>query len=696
MDLPSVFIESIMDVVKRLMPGAGEPLCLIQEVLSSHNVRFKQLPASQLSQAPSSRLAPGAYLFPGSKSQFNQALYLSQTTGKTLSAMAYSKATTCARIGKDMAEQLLLSVLNLNGGETLVLWKLEEREGSMFPMLEMSVFPRYTKELIWTVCGSLDARFKATVSSVVPVLSTTEASKAIQVLLLSKDFKQAKETNIPSGVSYLVVLSDDQEPEESRWKRFPLKIDVTGILAFRIYFSLDDAAVTAQGHFRNAAKALIAELNPRLQVGYFNYSSGSHQIQLTLKLHYHSLSRADLPPSVQAYFEACVLQYQWTARALAVLHQDMQLAHHSLSQVSDYADLASDELQEFQWTRLKGNAELLHVLAASELPHLLPRPIYRSQAGKISVKSSRQLLPLSHYIEKYPLIAGKLLRLLLELYTCLVPVEVFPTLDMIFCKHNCSMPLRIVPGVGLHRDKSRFLGELVAFGLVKLANSVYSSSTGDITELNWSYFETPLPCEVNEIVLAALGGQKCLLYRLPEEPTPSFASNYNLYTSLLGQSQTHPNPLLGWTQGPGSIFYLCERYDSEFTPCTLPVLSKAARELQRLHTAGYCHWFLSPVTIRAHGVLVLPCLSPALSPLVCSFLPEYCQAYVAPEVKCYLREGLPVTDRFAADVYSLCQVLASFDLSNALRAVVARGRCEDWRLRPILSEVMEELSLGNR
>lgn len=677
-----------MDVIRRLVPEASERLFLIQETLGIHNVHYKQLPTSLLAQTPSHRLTSGAFVFPGSKFHFNHTIYLSETRGRTLLAVAYSKSTIRAVIGKE-TEQLLLSILNANAMEIVVLWKLEERKDSVFPVLEMALFPPYTKELIWAACGTLDDRFKATVSSIAPVLNSTEVAKVVQTFLHNKGFRKVKEASIPAGVSYLVVMLDDQKPEESQWKRFPLKIDITDILAFRIYFSLNDAAVTAQGHFRNAAKTLIAELNPKLQVGYFNYSSSSNQIQLTLKLHHHSLTPADLALSVGAYFDTCVLQYQWTVRALAVLHQDMQRADHSLSQVSDYADLVSEEVQEFQWTRLEGEVLLLQELAASELPYLLPRPFYRSRAGKVSVKTSPQLLPFSHYVEKYPLIAGKLLRLLLELYTHLVPVEVFPTMDMVFCMHNCSMPLRIVPGVGLHRDKSRFLGELVAFGLAQLSNLNDFSPAGDITELNWSYFETPRPCEVDGMMRADLGGQRCLLYPLKEEPNVSFSTDYSLYTSLLGQIQTYPNPLLGWTKGPRH--YLCERYDSELTPCTVPVLSKAARQLQQLHTAGYCHWFLSPVTIRVDGVLVLPCLSPRFSSLVCSVLPECCLAYLAPEVKRYLKEDLPVTDGFAADVYSLCQLFASASLSRALRAVVDRGKCEDWRFRPTLDEVMKEL-----
>lgn len=700
------------------------PPCQVRELLDRYTVRYKQLP-DYPNSAPSSRVPPGAYVFPGSRSDFNHVIYLTERS--PMLAVAYSKNTVFAAAHQGDTERALANILNVNATEPLAIWKLEDRDGWLYPVLEMSLFQSIyvhssLQDLIWSACGTLDALYKATllsITSVVLAYNSTEVAKQVKAYLQQLGYKKIKESSIPAGISFLVVMSSDEEPEETKWKRFPMKIDVTGILAFRIYFSLEDAAVTARGHFKNPAKLLIAELNSLLPIGYFNYSSGSDQIQLTLKLHYKTLCTADLAASVKAYYEACVLQYKWTAAALAALHEDAEKAICSLSEVSRYKDLLNEEMQgEFQWIRAeRGQGQLIKRLEESELPYLLQRPIYRVEAGEMRVKTSRFLLPIGRFTEKYPLVTGHLMQLLLELYHNMVTIEVFPTLDMIFCQSNCSMPLRIVPHATFHSDKSLFLAEIVAFGLQQLGNVENLAIIDDIVELNWGYLDKPSRFEADGMVVATLGEQRCLLYPLSKSPATSlFARNYCCYKSLLGHLKDYPNPLQGWTEAPADLcnaedpldsqYYMCERYDYELTTLTaLSVVSKAAKELEQLHAAGYCHWFISPVTIRTAGnqeiAIVLPCLSPAFSSFIFSFLPEQGRAFIAPEVRRYLSEGVTVADPYSADVYSLCRVISSHfgvllestSALGALRDLVIRGTNEKSRLRPLLREVISQLRI---
>jgi hypothetical protein len=193
------------------------------------------------------------------------------------------------------------------------------------------------------------------------------------------------------------------------------------------------------------------------------------------------------------------------------------------------------------------------------------------------------------------------------------------------------------------------------------------------------------------------------------------------------------NPFQGWTEAPldfecdpantttfeSTIYYLCEQYNYQLWhgDALIPTLIQVSYTLETLHGSNFCHWFVSPMTIRkarkgylvhqgdlsggepADTTLVLPCITPIFSSFISSIIPKKCQIYIAPEVKRYLNEGIPVSNIFAADVYSVCQVIYSHfgtllekkEELRALREVVARGRGENPVLRPTLREVVRRV-----
>ena len=83
--------------------------CLVQTILDSHSVRYKQLPASYLPQAPSARLTVGTFMFPGSRSEFNHILYLAETS-RNLLTVAYSKNTVYATVDRAVQGTVLLKL----------------------------------------------------------------------------------------------------------------------------------------------------------------------------------------------------------------------------------------------------------------------------------------------------------------------------------------------------------------------------------------------------------------------------------------------------------------------------------------------------------------------------------------------------------------------------------------------------------
>jgi hypothetical protein len=604
-----------------------------------------------------------------------------------------------------------------------------------------------SEEVILKGCGTLDVLYKAKASALTPLLLTdsSEVGRKVKDFLEATGFKKVKESAIPSGRSYLVVMSSDEEPEESKWKRFPMKIDVTGILAFRIYFSLDDAAVTGKGHFLQAAKSLIAKLNAILPVGYYNYASGSNQIQLTLKLHYKTLSAADLSTSIRAYYDACILYYKGTVASLGMLHRDVEKKNESISEITEYFKQVQEDMQgEYQWKRLEyaGNKaqenldmQLLEALSNNlELaPYLHPKPMYKSEARGVYVKVSSKQLPVKECAEQFPHMQYYLYQLILELFDLLCPVDIYPTMSMLYCSSMSPLQLRIVPDKGILRDRTEFLQHFSQLGLsiATIMETSLNLANSELFNINWDLFEVPLWTGLETTMLAKidLGQQTCFLYRISIDRSPkkpSFTVNYSNYKSQMGTLKANPNPLQGWTEGRLDIlettdlestsnmhYFLCERYDYVIWKgnALFSTLRQVASAIQDLHSMGYCHWFISLLTIRQQNrdrgdasagpdtVLVLPTLTPAYSGFIDSFIPRKYKDFIAPEAKQHIKEGIPVYDLFAADVYSFCRVileklqksLERVEL-QALREVVTRGSSTDWRLRPSLSDVIARLN----
>lgn len=721
---------------------------LLQAVLDSHHVRYKRFSQADPLQTPSSRLLRNTFAFPGSKSNFNHVLFVAEVRPHVLLAVAYSK-NTVQTSGK---EELLGRLLELNASESTALWKLEERRESVFPVLEMTIWlcggEGRKEDLVWKGCGGLDVLYKSKVATLTPMLllDTNEVGRKVRDFLEATGFKKVKESSIPFGRSYLVVMSSDEEPEESRWKRFPLKIDVTGILVFRIYFSLDDAAVTGKGRFPAAAIHLLARLNSILPVGYFNYSSGSNQIQLTLKLHYKTLSAADLTTSIKAYYDASIVHYKGTVPSLGTLYGDVEGANRSISEITSYFQLVQEDMQgEFHWVRLnyadkepQTELDLLQILANRQemTPYLLPKPIYKQDHRGVYVKVSRQLTQVVEYGRKNLQMQGYLYQLILPLFDTLAQIGIFPTINMIFCSATSPIQLVLVPGKGLHRNREQFLSDLAETGIgtLSLEKSTTNFSDSESIRMDWNLFEVPTRTSLDGILLSkvGLGSQDCLLYLLQESPRkPAFASDFANYTSARGRLESYPNALQGWTEAPqllaslekptdldetagseetaasdtslGPQYYICERYEYMMWRGNeiVQTLCQVGSNLQTMHSEGYCHWFISPLTIRQHYrgggevVVVLPTLQPAFSAFIYSFIPAFYRKFIAPEAKKQIKEGILVESLFAADVYSLCRVIASkLKVSSALPALqetVARGLSEDWRERPALSEVNDLL-----
>jgi len=291
---------------------------------------------------------------------------------------------------------------------------------------------------------------------------------------------------------------------------------------------------------------------------------------------------------------------------------------------------------------------------------------------------------------------------------------------MLYCQVTPAPRLFIVPGAELHFDGDRFSNEMIGFMEdLSTEKSTLDSSQGC---LNSDYFDLPVRTDLSGIVISKIrmGAENCLMYRIHISPrTVTFTRWYQLYTSMQESIDLKKNPLLGWTESSlfeqeeeevsgAPIYYLCERYDYSIWRGELTIhdILQVATTLEALHKDQFCHWFVSPLTIRhsRKGIgpdiaLVLPCIAPYFSSFISSVIPKPCRKFIAPEVKRYIKEGISVRDILAADVYSLCQVIyeklkasleSRVELTDLLE-VVTRGRAENPELRPALREVFARL-----
>jgi hypothetical protein len=309
------------------------------------------------------------------------------------------------------------------------------------------------------------------------------------------------------------------------------------------------------------------------------------------------------------------------------------------------------------------------------------------------------------------------------LFDILCQIDIFPTLDMLYCLPVSPLQLRIVPGKGLHRKKAKFLQEFSQSGLIILPSTETTTDVSDfqLIKVDWESFEETL--HPKTLMKICLRKQECLLININKSPKkPSFAINYNNYMSLIGKLEHNPNPLQGWTEtsldtqetielgsASSTQYYLCERCDYMVWHgnALFSTLRQVACAIQNLHDMGYCHWFINPLTIRQRAgaftdpdtVLVLPALTPAYSRFIYSFIPNEHREFIAPEVKRHIKEGSSVDNLFAADVCSFSKIIIAKLMGTqekvelgALREAAARGSNTDWQLRPPLSELSAHLA----
>ena len=152
----------------------GSATAHLQAVLDSRSVHYRRFSQAEMLQTPSPRLLPNTFAFPGSKSDFNHILFVVEVRPNVLLAVAYSKSTVQTSIKERESEELLLKLLDLNASESLALWKLEQRRGSLFPVLEMEIWllggEEWKRDLVWKGCGTIDVLYKAKVASITPLL----------------------------------------------------------------------------------------------------------------------------------------------------------------------------------------------------------------------------------------------------------------------------------------------------------------------------------------------------------------------------------------------------------------------------------------------------------------------------------------------------------------------------------------------
>ena len=304
---------------------------LVLSALQDNSVPYQPTTALPGTDIPSSPLS-WCLAYPGS--DFPQ--LLSILSPNCILLVAYSKSL---QFPIQQSAKLLLDLQDLNAKGKICLWKLQNKEGSCYPLAQMRLFlsscEESAKTQIWTACGLIDKEFKDNTSKyrLGQTLTILSLSSRVKDFLSRAGFGNIKESAIPHGRSLLVIAANDLEAEGSAIKRFPIKVDITaGIIAFRVYFSMNDAVLTTTEPFRTAVLQLIAQLNWLLPVGYYNFASGSHQLQLTLKLHYRCLCLEDLEFSIKAYYDSVVSGYMATVKAVASLYRQSVTERRSESE----------------------------------------------------------------------------------------------------------------------------------------------------------------------------------------------------------------------------------------------------------------------------------------------------------------------------------------------------------------------------
>jgi len=694
---------------------------LVTGVLEAKSVRYKSLSA-QLCEFPCSRLRDRAVVFPGSQSALTHVLYVGVLERNVLLIVAYSKYLRCA---KEDRPETLQKVLEINQNESGCIWRLEKRNETECLLAEMTLHlsqnPASAKTQLWSACANLDLLFKKNGPNLgkIQLVTATSVVSKVRDFLTKLGFQRIKETQIPNGCSLLVVLSNDELSESSPFRRFPLKVDITGILAFRIYFSISDAAVTATEPFRTAVKQLLPQLNWILPVGYYNYSTQSNQIQLTLKLHYKLLPIEDLDTCIKAYYDCVISGYNNTVKAIASLYEQCQRSKVEVEDVFLYLTLVEEEARggvyleqvEYRAEEKAQQVEDLKLVGTlisdpATARYFLPSPYFLSDI----TNSIYRKIPINSYVSTefcthFPMLRSQFCIQIASLCDRLRAVGVFPTMEMV--QASSDLRLVIVPGKGFHSEPTRFLREcLEIFTKAEVGEEIDENSEYFLDLRSFSDFNTKKNTQKCQVVQAYIGSERYYLHPLRDVPS-GFAVLLAGYRSRLSLVLEVENTLAGWTkndkiehklpiQGSG---YICERAKLGLWTCQNPLQEsyQLLLLLEELHNSGNFHLFLSFGSIRkdqksSRLALILPCLDLVFADLLDSFLGQQWAEFQAPEVQAYLACGQPLESPKKADIYSLCTVVRAVlgkigEGFRGLDDLLRRGTSSDPQIRPQLLDL---------
>ena len=133
----------------------------------------------------------------------------------------------------------------------------------------------------------------------------------VRQFLQEMGYTDIRERDTSHGKSLLVCAClNPLSLESPEYNNFPIKVDITNILVFRIYLSYNNAAETfPHNAWRNYMQDCVARWNQDLPVGYWNYSSNSNQVQMTIKLNYKLLQSDALRNSVASIYDYICTEY---------------------------------------------------------------------------------------------------------------------------------------------------------------------------------------------------------------------------------------------------------------------------------------------------------------------------------------------------------------------------------------------------
>jgi len=689
----------------------------VTSLLHDKAVTYTPISALSASDIPSSCLKNWGVTYPGSASDLPSRQFLTLENNR-------ATLTVCSRqleFPRNEGRKVLFQLLDFNTSETQCFWVLEEREERCFPYARMTLILSanevHAKQQIWLACGLIDRLFREgsrrlrTAQSLTPL----EIGRMVKSIFAMKGFTKIKETQIPYGHSVLVIAANELESESSTTKRFPIKVDVTGILAFRIYFSIRDAAVTATEPFRTAVKQLLPQLNWILPVGYYNYSTQSNQIQLTLKLHYKLLSIEDLETSIQAYYDCVISGYNDTVKAIASLYE--QSKRENVEHVDVYSHMAfvgeetrGDFYLEKSSLGLEEQFELkkeLKVLLANRdlVAFFLPNPCYFCEVSSaFYFKTSQNLSRFAEFVTNSFSLRSLLYSKILALFMQLRPVGLFPELENVYVSNDFS--LVILPNRRFHTDSTRFLRECFElFEMIGSGEGGKGNSEYFLQFATFSDFTIEETGNNSQVLRAEIGSEAYFLHTL-SDMNRDFSTLLAAYRSRLSTLRDQKNSLIGWTQRDESVLipkdvksrlYICERAKLGLWTCQNPLQEcyQLLLLLEELHNSGNFHLFLSFGSIRkdpasSRLALILPCLDLVFADLLDSFLCQQWAEFQAPEVQAYLAFQTPIQNPYCADIYSLCKVVSITMRnywetgSNGLQAILQQGLSVSPQIRPKL------------